>query len=63
MEDAMFKAGDSVAVKPGVRDHDFDADMGGWQGRVQGIERGQDETLLVRTNPARGMEKGHREHV
>jgi hypothetical protein len=31
---AAVKAGDSVVVKPGVRDPDFDVDVGGWQGHV-----------------------------
>jgi len=30
----MFKIGDSVKVNPGVRDVDFNMDIGGWQGRV-----------------------------
>jgi hypothetical protein len=29
-----FKLGDSVKVKEGARDEDFDVDIGGWQGRV-----------------------------
>ena len=31
---AAVKVGDSVVVKPGVRDPDFDVDVGGWQGHV-----------------------------
>lgn len=30
----MVKVGDSVKVNPGIRDVDFDIDIGGWQGRV-----------------------------
>ena len=33
-EDAMFKAGDSVVVKPGMVDPDFGLEIGGWQGRI-----------------------------
>lgn len=32
-----LKVGDSVRVKQGVRDADFDLDLSGWQGRVQEI--------------------------
>jgi len=32
-----IRVGDVVRVKPGVRDGDFDIDMGGWQGRVSEI--------------------------
>ncbi len=35
---ARLSVGDSVRFKPGVRDYDFDADIGGWQGRVIGLE-------------------------
>jgi hypothetical protein len=31
---AAVKVGDSVVVKPGVRDPDFDVDIGGWQRHV-----------------------------
>ncbi len=44
----MVKPGDSVVVKPGVRDFDFDIAIGGWQGRIEKIEPGGEEgTLLV----------------
>jgi len=33
-EDNVFKTGDSVVVKPGTLDPDFDVDIGGWQGRI-----------------------------
>ncbi len=36
-----FKAGDSVVVKTGVKDPDFDAELSGWQGRV--IEAYEDD--------------------
>ena len=29
-----FRVGDSVVVKPGVKDYDFGEDISGWQGRV-----------------------------
>jgi hypothetical protein len=32
-----LKIGDSVVVKPGVKDPDFGGDIGGWQGRVMEI--------------------------
>lgn len=35
----MFKEGDSVRVKPGVKDPDLGFDIGGWQGRVYQVER------------------------
>ena len=31
---AGFKPGDSVVVKPGIADPDFDIDIGGWQGQL-----------------------------
>lgn len=40
-----FKVGDSVVVKPGIQDEDFDIDIGGWQGRI--IEITADEMLNV----------------
>jgi hypothetical protein len=32
-----LRKGDSVVVKPGVMDLDFDIDIGGWQGRITEI--------------------------
>jgi hypothetical protein len=43
----MFEVGDAVAVKPGVRDIDFDVDIGGWQGRVEEIEPHEREGVLL----------------
>ncbi len=43
----MVKPGDSVAVKPGVRDFDFDVAIGGWQGRIEKIEPGKEEEMLL----------------
>lgn len=34
---AKFKIGDSVRVKPGVKDPDFNTEIGGWQGRIVDI--------------------------
>lgn len=34
-----IKIGDSVRVKPGVKDPDYEYDLGGWQCRVSRIER------------------------
>jgi len=42
-----FKVGESVAVKQGVQDPDFDDDMSGWQGRVVKIEEVPSEPLIV----------------
>jgi hypothetical protein len=36
---AKISVGDSVRFKPGVKDYDFDVDIGGWQGRVVRFER------------------------
>ena len=45
-EDAMFKAGDSVVVKPGMVDPDFGLEIGGWQGRIL-EEPGRDDLALI----------------
>jgi hypothetical protein len=44
-----FKLGDSVIVKAGTLDPDFNTDIGGWQGRITEIERDSDtgQTLLT----------------
>jgi hypothetical protein len=42
-----LRVGDSVVVRPGTMDPDFDADIGGWQGRV--LEGpGDDDMILIR---------------
>jgi hypothetical protein len=46
MEDAMFKEGDSVVVKPGIVDPDFGVEIGGWQGRILEEEQGLDWTKM-----------------
>ena len=33
-----FSVGDSVVVKPGVIDPDFENNIGGWQGRIEEID-------------------------
>lgn len=44
----MFKEDDSVAVKQGVQDPDFDVDIGGWQGRISEIHpAGNPATVLI----------------
>ena len=45
---SSFKAGDSVAVRAGVRDPDFDNDIGGWQGRIVHIDQADDGAMLIR---------------
>jgi hypothetical protein len=42
-----IKTGDSVVVKPGVSDPDLGIDIGGWQGRVLGIQPGEGDITLV----------------
>ncbi len=41
-----LRVGDSVVVKAGVLDPDFDFDIGGWQGRLEEVDDG--ETVLIR---------------
>jgi hypothetical protein len=43
----MFNVGDAVVVKPGVRDVDFDVDIGGWQGRIEEVEPREREGVLL----------------
>jgi len=33
-----FKIGNSVKVKPGVKDPDLEADISGWQGRISAVQ-------------------------
>jgi hypothetical protein len=40
-----FHIGDSVIVKSGVLDPDFEIDISGWQGRVEEVN---DETVFIR---------------
>jgi hypothetical protein len=41
-----LKPGDSVAIKPGVKDPDTGANIGDWQGRISDITEGDSETLI-----------------
>ena len=41
-----FYAGESVTVKSGVLDPDFNIDISGWQGRIE--EADDDETIFIR---------------
>ena len=43
----MFKVNDSVVVKQDIRDIDLKIDIGGWQGRVEEIEPGEEEEMLL----------------
>ena len=38
LDDAKFKVGDPVIVKPNTRDPDLGTDIGGWQGRISEVE-------------------------
>ena len=42
------RIGDSVVVKKGTTDPDLGTDLGGWQGRVLGLQEGEGDTILVR---------------
>lgn len=44
---APFKVGDSVIVKPGTQDPDYDSDIGGWQGRITEITTDEEGETLV----------------
>jgi Calcium binding len=41
-----LKAGDSVIVKPGVKDPDTSKNIGGWQGRISDISEDDGETIV-----------------
>lgn len=41
-----FKVGDSVIVKPGVKDPDTNKSIAGWQGRLSDISEEEGETLV-----------------
>ena len=47
MEDNTFNIGDSVMVKSGVSDPDLGTDLGGWQGRIAGVEKIDEKHTLV----------------
>ncbi len=42
-----LKVGDSVVVKPGVKDPDMGFDIGGWQGRIEDVYD-EEDTVLIR---------------
>jgi Calcium binding len=42
-----IKVGNSIVVKPGVKDPDYGIDIGGWQGRVTEIETYQPGQLTI----------------
>lgn len=44
---ANLTIGDSIIVKPGVKDPDFGVDIGGWQGRVTEIEDNPEDKPLI----------------
>ena len=41
-----FRVGDSVRVKPEIKDPDFGADIGGWQGRISNIETSENDITV-----------------
>ncbi|MGE0127811.1 MAG: calcium-binding protein [Blastocatellales bacterium] len=45
-EQPNLKPGDSVAVKPGVKDPDTCGAIGGWQGRISDITEDEGETIV-----------------
>ena len=46
----IFKPGDCVKTKPGVRDPDWGSDIAGWQGRILEFEKAKrgNDTVLIR---------------
>lgn len=51
-----FKVGDSVIVKPGVIDPDFENSIGAWQGRIEEIV--DSETVFIRWDSITLIEMG-----
>lgn len=47
LQPVAFKVGDSVIVKPGTQDPDYDGDISGWQGRITEIEPDEEGEWLV----------------
>ena len=43
----IYRIGDCVRIKPGVKDPDFGTAMGDWQGRISNIDTNENETLCV----------------
>ena len=44
---SVYRIGDGVRVKPGIKDPDFGTAIGGWQGRVSNIDASEKETPCV----------------
>lgn len=42
-----LQVGNSVVVKNGVKDVDFDVEMGGWQGRIVSIKKNDDGDIIL----------------
>jgi hypothetical protein len=42
-----IKIGDSVRVKPGVKDPDYENDMSGWQGRITHIDTDEGKFIEI----------------
>lgn len=47
-----FKIGDSIIVKPGVKDPDFDNELGGWHGRIVAINPEHPNQLEIQWDSA-----------
>ena len=43
----MLKKGDSVRALPGVKDQDNDTDLGGWQGRIEDIDKDKETYVYI----------------
>ena len=43
---STYHVGDCVRVKAGVKDPDWGKDLGGWQGRISGIDKDGDEVVV-----------------
>jgi len=46
-EESRYKVGDSVVVKEGTLDPDYYNDIGGWQGRICGIDDSNDDNPMI----------------
>ena len=42
-----LKKGDSVRVLPGVKDQDVDTELGGWLGRIEGIDKDKETYIYI----------------
>ncbi len=43
----VLNKGDSVRALPGVKDQDNDTDMGGWQGRIEDIDKDKETFVFI----------------